>query len=264
MNLTQLDPDTFGLILDKLAPEDISALCATNSQFRSLCSNAQSMLWQKLMDRDYPQFKDYKNTWHELNNIRDMWITLLQTQNTPIMTGAFLASAILSDRNVMNIALHKTNLNGAKFIQCDLKNVDFVDSSLIHTIFQHTELDNINFTNCSVENAQFINVSSIGTHFIRCNMSDTIFRNCHLAITEFDSSLLLNTKFENSDLIDTNFHNVNLQGADFSSTKCTRCTWMKIINLSQANFAGTIFDYLDFEDTDMSLADFSRSLVLNP
>lgn len=244
--MNSINYDNLNMIISFLEPEDIDSLCKTNIQFKILCTDPYSILWKKLMMRDYPNLcgrGDYKNTWHELNKTRDGWIVELKSGIRHIER-AFLTSANLNKISVSVLKISESNFEGTRLSNSYLKSVYFEGCELMRSIFTSTSIDNVGFSDCNLDNA----------NFEYAILEYTTFTNCSLRDANFSNSSHHNSGFSNTDLTNT----------DFSKSFMDRVHFMDHTILINTKFLQARIRDPFFARLDLGLSNFTGASVNDP
>lgn len=284
MSLLDLNEESTYEYLQYLTPEDIKALCATNKTFRdSLCENPNGILWEKLLQRKYPEYVyefpelTRKDAWNHVNNEIARFKTMvstLQTINAGIGIGITLFNLKLNDsvftntnfRNAqfMNCILikcqfHNCNLNGVNIIDSDIIDNIFQNSTLIQTVFNDSNIRNTNIQQCdlsyvrarrlSMDTVNIIDSNLVYGTYIKvdwnnCRINDIDLSNCHFRHADLTTCIIQNSRFLHTKWIESIINNSRILDCDFSDADID--IEFKVTELYHMLYLGTYYTYISF------------------
>lgn len=132
-----------------------------------------------------------------------------------------------------------TNLTGASFDSCSLKNAIFKGVNLKNTSFAYADLTNAVFINVILDSSVFKHAKLQGAYFYGAKENQySLFGNADLS-----NSMIYNSHFENSSFISAEIINARIENTLFNNA-----------NILNANFSGSIIKNCDFSDAQFNPA----------
>jgi uncharacterized protein YjbI with pentapeptide repeats len=163
----------------------------------------------------------------------------------------------LSNVNLSDADLSKTNLSGAVFIGADLNEANLRGSHLDSANFNETRLFGTDFKKAILLQAKFKGATLFGTDLREANLGIAIFRGAKLFLVRLDGANLSDADLSETIIDSTDLSDVDLRGADLSGTHFSKSV-LKGAHLNGANLKETIFDSTDLRGADLSGTNLSK------
>jgi uncharacterized protein YjbI with pentapeptide repeats len=113
----------------------------------------------------------------------------------------------ISNINLVNCYLARTNLNYVKLAGSNLNNANLSGSFMIES-----NLDEARLNQTNLENSNLNQISMVGAY-----ASGAIFKDCFMIKATMDKAFLIKADFENAMLMESSFRNCYLTGANFTN-----------------------------------------------
>ncbi len=124
----------------------------------------------------------------------------------------------LSNANLSNADLRRTDLISAKLSNADLRNADLRNADLSYTNLRHADLRNANLSNAKLSYADLGNAKLSYADLSYTNLSYADLNYTNLSYAKFDSADLSYVDLSNADLTYTNLRYADLRDANLNNT----------------------------------------------
>lgn len=168
------------------------------------------------------------------------------------------------------------SLAGRDFAGADLSNLNFEGLDLSGAMLEGANLSGANLRNSKLDGAVFVNADLRQTDLSGAQGTRTNFRNilaegsvwlgARLHSCELKGANLKHADFQSVDLTSCDFDHANLSHADLSQSQCVRGTWLKArlddaslsdVHWSDSNLSGAMLDRLVAENSQMHFCNFT-------
>jgi uncharacterized protein YjbI with pentapeptide repeats len=173
-----------------------------------------------------------------------------------IFSGARLANVkasgvVAMDLSLAGIVAPGIVLDQAKFLNCDLANVDFSGASLHRTVFLNCNMENARLTRTRLSKSVFVEKCQLAG----ADFSDSDLSEANLRGTIMPSCRLDRTKLTNADLSEADLTGASLVGACAIGARFVTANLGRAV-LADGNFAQADLSRADLRGTDMRKAGF--------
>lgn len=155
----------------------------------------------------------------------------------------------ITDINLVNCYLPKTNLNYVSLSGANLNSANISQSSIIEANFSNARLNQTNFENSNLNQANLKNAYASGANF----------KDAFLIKTQFESAFLIKANFNNAYLMEADLRDSYVMGADFENASLYKADLRgaKGLTIDQLAKAKTLylakFDESLFEEIKMTI-----------